>query len=305
MLRRIMQQLQNDDIIEGLASLPGADFNSLMLEVFNRRASKITPQQLLSQYRLSRFVKPAETDCLQFLNLQTATLSLLQEQKFQPVALSPLAPLGTCSVLGTVSQNKVVSAIRGLEVLADATNAIALHIAHTKQAGTTTGPLHYCAVSQHVRAQALSSEKFTAFFTIGCLVSEGIDTGSYTFECTSLVAHLRAWTMILHALFNITALRYRLLPRGDYPRGFAEHVKKHLDDQFPEIKIELKESAGVNNYYKGVQFKIVIEVAGQELEICDGGFTDWPQKLLNNKKERMLISGFGLELLHKLTKGLS
>jgi hypothetical protein len=46
-----------------------------------------------------------------------------------------------------------------------------------------------------------------------------------------------------------------------------------------------------------------IEINGGEAEIADGGFVDWTQQLLENGKERMLISGFGLELLYKLRQG--
>ena len=33
---------------------------------------------------------------------------------------------------------------------------------------------------------------------------------------------------------------------------------------------------------------MIIEINGVELEIADGGFTDWTQQLLENKKERLL-----------------
>jgi hypothetical protein len=42
----------------------------------------------------------------------------------------------------------------------------------------------------------------------------------------------------------------------------------------------------------------------REFEIADGGLVDWTQQLLNNKKERFFISGFGLEILNKLEEGL-
>ena len=62
-------------------------------------------------------------------------------------------------------------------------------------------------------------------------------------------------------------------------------------------EIFIDEQTKENNYYKGIQFKMVIEVNGQVLEIADGGFVDWTQQLLGNRKERLLIAGFGLELL--------
>jgi hypothetical protein len=50
-----------------------------------------------------------------------------------------------------------------------------------------------------------------------------------------------------------------------------------------------------------LQFKILIPASlGSELEIADGGFTDWTQRLSSNRKERFLISGVGVELLFKL-----
>jgi len=38
-------------------------------------------------------------------------------------------------------------------------------------------------------------------------------------------------------------------------------------------------------------------VDGVPMEIGDGGFTDWTAKLLASKKERLLISGYGLDQL--------
>jgi hypothetical protein len=46
-----------------------------------------------------------------------------------------------------------------------------------------------------------------------------------------------------------------------------------------------------------LQFTIIVNLNGQQIHIGDGGFVDWSQKMLNNKKERMLISAIGLERL--------
>ncbi len=59
-----------------------------------------------------------------------------------------------------------------------------------------------------------------------------------------------------------------------------------------------------STYYQGAQFKILARLgsgdgsSGDRLsEVADGGFVDWSQKLLGNRKERMLISGLGVERL--------
>jgi hypothetical protein len=55
-----------------------------------------------------------------------------------------------------------------------------------------------------------------------------------------------------------------------------------------------------NNYYKTIQFKIFLKRGDQEMDLADGGVTDWTQKLLGNKKHRLFISGLGLDLMEKM-----
>ena len=58
-----------------------------------------------------------------------------------------------------------------------------------------------------------------------------------------------------------------------------------------------------NDYYKGIQFKMIIGLAGGEWEIADGGFVDWTQRMLEDRKERCLIGGFGFDFLYRLQHG--
>jgi hypothetical protein len=83
-----------------------------------------------------------------------------------------------------------------------------------------------------------------------------------------------------------------------------QRVMAHLLKECPDLTIRSEDPSASNNYYKGMQFKMIIEAGGQEMEIADGGYVDWTQQLLENKKERLLISGFGLGLLYKLQNGL-
>jgi hypothetical protein len=51
-------------------------------------------------------------------------------------------------------------------------------------------------------------------------------------------------------------------------------------------------------YYGELCFKIfATSSAGRKQELADGGDVDWTQKLLNNAKERLVISGCGSERL--------
>jgi hypothetical protein len=50
-------------------------------------------------------------------------------------------------------------------------------------------------------------------------------------------------------------------------------------------------------YYTGLCYKVYAAIAGQRLEIADGGFVDWTQQLTGNRKERLLVGGFGVDRL--------
>jgi hypothetical protein len=55
------------------------------------------------------------------------------------------------------------------------------------------------------------------------------------------------------------------------------------------------------NYYAPLAFRIRFhDSQGQGWDVVDGGFTNWTQKFLNNKKERLLISAIGTELLFRV-----
>ena len=46
-----------------------------------------------------------------------------------------------------------------------------------------------------------------------------------------------------------------------------------------------------------MNYVINMEKDGNKIEIGDGGYVDWTQKMVNNKRERCLISGIGLDRL--------
>jgi hypothetical protein len=51
------------------------------------------------------------------------------------------------------------------------------------------------------------------------------------------------------------------------------------------------------DYYTDVAFKIHVGAAGEEVELGDGGLTDWTAQLLDDAKERCLISCIASERL--------
>lgn len=79
----------------------------------------------------------------------------------------------------------------------------------------------------------------------------------------------------------------------------GESIFTKLSQLHPGTKFvyELDRTGGMG-YYQGLCFKI--EATNRDAEtyqLVDGGFTDWTQILLSNKKERLMTSGLGTEFL--------
>lgn len=301
---RLSARLERKAGLPGLVSrlvemLSGSDLSSLLLEVYRQKAARITPAELLAQYRLNRLVKPATLDMIDSLELELRCLRFYREGGFAAVALSPAAQFGSCSVVATVDQQKIITGVRNTELLADATNALALHIASVlKDGGDRKSVARLCTVHRHIRTQPFP-EGYFPHFKIGVMVSSGLDTGGFAFECGSLGEQLAVHCRFLRDELGLGALRLVLRRRGGYDRVFFDRVYAHLASVLPAVEIVREEEPAANDYYKGIQFKLYVN--GREL--ADGGFVDWTQQLLGNRKERLLISGVGLDfacmLLHE------
>ena len=92
---------------------------------------------MLRRYQRDRFVRPGGTPWRAARRAEDVLLGCLPPRA-EVVPLAPLVPLGTHSALATVSQHKVVTAIRACEVAADPTNALALEAA-VRRAGAAGG----------------------------------------------------------------------------------------------------------------------------------------------------------------------
>lgn len=332
-VRHIGDRLGIPHLVELLAEgLTGSELNSLLLAVYEKRVEGIRPARLLQQYRANRFVHPSDLDMIPMLEWGLGALRHLKGCNFQPLELSPVAQWGSCSVVGTTSQKKIVSAVRNTEVVADATNAMALYIADMRKKGVLSPRemVRLCTVHRHVRAQEIKGKGFSPHFRIGCMVSAGRDQGDHLWECQALKEQLLALSSLFREVFGVKQVRFKLLKREGVPEALlrrgphrAEPWQGPVTDNESEarpgslligrlaeylgkegLEVAREDAPSPNAYYKGVQFKMIIEGAGREWEIADGGFVDWTQQLLEDKKERLLIAGFGLDLLYRIQNGM-
>lgn len=302
-MQEILERLRHRtgiDLVAMLADeLSGSELNSLLLEVFDRKAGQVKPSQLLQQYQTNRFVRPAVVDVLQLRAKELSTLQLLERSGFIPLELSPVTLLGTCSAVAPVSQKKIISATRGTEVLSDATNAIALYIADKKKAKNNTTVQKYCTTHRHVRTPPVKIKGHSPHFTIACCVSAGRDTGSFTFELNALREHFQTLQAVLAQVFHLEIQYFKLQPRAGYKQG-EQLISKTLDDLGNNFPVVIDTASAANDYYQGIQYKAIITVHGHDIEIADGGFVNWTQQLLENRKERCFISGLGVDYLSQI-----
>jgi hypothetical protein len=298
--KRILDKIGQPDLVEKLSRLSQSDINSLFLEINKNQTDKLTPSDMLKNYQSNRFVAPSALDAEKFYQLEVDLTAVAKGHSIGSVLLSPVAPLGSCSVFGCVDQNNVISATRGCEVLPDTTNMLAIYLADKINKGAIDNKegVHVCSANRLTRAQAFEGAGFFAHFGVFCIVSSGKDKGSYRCEAELLTKQLAFYRDLFKTNYD-ASISIVLRKRNGYTdtSGFFDKMLELMQTQLPDIPISTDDSSIENNYYKGINFKIYMHTSTETIEIGDGGFTDWTQKMLNSKKERCLISGIGMDRL--------
>lgn len=300
-LRRVLERVGGPEVLDLLAEgLSGADLTTLLLEVFRRRAERLSPAEVMRRYRGDRFVAPAP---ISFAALRRAEDALLSElpDGFELLVLAPVLPLAAHTAVATVDPRKVVATVRGSEVAADPTNALALEASLRRSAALAADPrsralIRLAASQRVVRAQYFDGPGMLAHFQLFGLVTAGRDTGSQSFEHQQLTEHLRFAARGLAAA-GARRTRIRLTCLAESAGSVVEQVRHDLA-ALPDVDVsEDPDRSTGRGYYTGLCFKVYAGIAGQELEIGDGGFVDWSQLFTGNRKERLLISGLGVDRL--------
>jgi hypothetical protein len=296
-LRRILDTAaaQSDVPLLDLLSdrMSGADLTTLLLEVYRRRALKTAPAEVLRRYGTDRFVAPSTVPVLPLRRTEDALIAALPAS-FEVLTLAPLTPLATHAAVATVDPRKVIATVRGSEVAADPTNALALEAASRRsrllaEAPRSAAGVHLAASQRVVRAQHFDTPGFSAHFQLFGLVSAGRDVGGLAFEREALTTHFR---FAAQALGEGAELRVTVLDPS-YEAVF-DHAAAALAE-VPGVRVvpDPDRESG-RGYYTGLCFKVHAADGG---EVGDGGFTDWTARLLGNGKERLLISGYGVDRL--------
>lgn len=313
LLARIEREAGGRGLTEALAAMSPSDLRSVLLETMRAQAARRDPGVLLAQAARDATVAPEATDARVLHSLDGHALAAARG--FEAIELAPVSPLGTNAVLGGIDQNNVLTTVRGTEVLADSTAALALEAARRRRAGAAD-TVRLCAVARVMRMQPLGGKPgYTPHFRLFGLVSAGRAVAEHGFEVRELAEHVRVQLRLLAALgvAGEVELSDTRLPRPEGVRGRAhdpvdgepvdelpEHAPielRRLAAELPEARFDLTRPEGVG-YYDGPMLRVVVtDAEGHRYPIGDGGVVDWTQRLLANRKERLVTSGLGLGLL--------
>lgn len=312
-VERIAREVELPELPDVLANrLEPTDLQSLLLNVYQARARKVSPAALLRQYQQNRFVQPATLDPRQQHALDGVAYARLPAG-FEPLELSPVCPLGTNSVIATVDQNKTITTIRNTEVVSDSTNVLALECANRRQTlyhkqSTNLPDTKLFASHRLVRTQVFQGPATLPHFRVLSLVSAGRDRGGFSFESTALVEHIEFYVRMIQTLAanNKTRVQLRVavtMFEETQRTRVQANVVENLASKYADIAFQFDDAReSGRGYYVGAGFQLFAKnFAGTEYFIADGGCTNWMQTLLSNQKERLVISGAGCERLWLIT----
>ncbi len=275
-------------LAKGLAA---SELWSLLLGVAEQRAAQRSASHLLQQWERDRFVCPAQVDQRTLNQLDRHLLEAAPA--FEALELSPLAPLGSCSAVALASQNKIVSTVRGTEVVSDPTNLLALESARRlRHSGRT---VKFTTNHRCVRAQAVPKlAGFAAHFRLFCITTAGRERKDQAFLVESMCEHIQTH---IGALNRLEQHGYRFADRS--LKILATPERKALGERI---------AAGVSGtpvlfetlthgYYDGLRFMISARApGGEQMPLIDGGAFDWLRKLTSNNKLVFVASALGSQL---------
>lgn len=272
------------------SELAPADLRTLQIDLARTRAAKATPASLMRRWAQDRFVAPATTDQRLAARIEGRLWELLPSQ-FVAVELSPVVPVGTCSAVARVDQNRIVSTARGTEVVSDPTNALALEAAWRRRR-RPADRIDLATAHRVLRAQTFETPAASAHFRLFALVSSSRDRGSAGSEAEMLLDHVGFWQAALADLLphRRSVVKYTLFAASALADRIVDTVRPALDPHAVTEFTEDSERTRAAGYYSPAAIEIAAEVEGAEVDLGDGGFVDWTAQFLENAKERCLVS---------------
>ena len=293
MLASAIRRIGVDDLVDALVNAKSGDLQTVLLEVMRRRAEQRRPRDLVAAHG-RRFCAPSDIPPRHIHRIERSLYDAAEQGGFELLDLSPVAPLGVCSVLAPCDQNKILATTRNLEVASDPTNVLALEAAIRR---SDVERVDLASHHRALRVQAFDNPVFRAHFRLFAMLSMFASGGSLNTarpmgraEAAALATHLDVFRALL-ATHDCTMTGLLIGARGQPWSAIRDGIAHDGHD----------ERIDDNAYYSGLCFSAFVRTpAGDELPLIDGGFVDWGARLRSSAKERTLISAIGSDVLARV-----
>lgn len=248
MLQSISKELGVPNLLEVLSTTPLSRLQSILIHAFKNRARAKKPVQLLNEYeRRQEFLGVSS---LSQIDLYKFALACHEATGvvFENVQTSPIAPFGLNAVLSMISQNNILSTIRGAEVVSDLTTQLALECSLRRKRNSHQidgNEVNICTSGRVLRLQPFDKSKgYMQHFNLFALCSGGVNIPSNGgFAVPSLKKHIGTLLNIVSALnrdeyrsYDVTVkvsdMRFldQLIDANNLPR--EEILRNSLNDDF-------------------------------------------------------------------------
>lgn len=201
MQSKIIQRIASEAGLPGLPSalseLPSSDLQSLLMYVYQARTAGLGISDV-SRVADRPLLQPSKIDARLFNSFDRTAFEIAED--FEAIELAPVCALGLNRVLGAIDQNSVLTTIRNVEVLGDATMPMAMECAIRRK----NSPRIVRLASSHrvVRLQPFNVPGYVPHFRLFSMVTAGRDTGSLAFEIQHLGEHIRCYLRLFRRLNN-------------------------------------------------------------------------------------------------------
>ena len=273
--------------------LAGSDLHSVLLEVMQRRAASRSPADVLAHYERDPFCAPAIVDLRESHAVDGHLLAVADG--FEALELSPVAPLGASSAVAHTGQNRVLSALRMMEVVSDSTNVLALECARRLR-GRWAVPVHLATCQRVLRAQPQPRlPGHSQHFNLFALASGGREGKDHAFTVDTLVLHIRTMLRALERLerhgYAFGTPRVAILATLE-KTAVGDRIAGLLDVATDRKLLE-------HAYYSGgLRYQVWVTAPdGGEVPLIDGGAFDWLTRLANNRRAVFIATGAGAQLI--------
>lgn len=196
----------NEDIVNDLIDMPFNSLNPILIDVYNQKAQRVTPNKLLTAYENNLdFFGPSSFSQKELHAFKDNFYAILPE-KFETLQLSPIGPFGTCAAITKLSQDMRLTTIKNSELISDSTTILALEASSRRKKYMKNDETRYKEVNlstfhRILRMQHFDKTKgYMQHFDILSMLTAGKVKGKNNYVAEKIYEHIKIWINFIKKL---------------------------------------------------------------------------------------------------------